>query len=187
VCYPYWAVGVQHGVRVATVEAGGFRRCYSEQYDVPTLASDLDCSNSDSPPPSSASHYLYAAREAGSDTFLLLAMGVANRGVVGKGVANPIPIDAGVSQIETKLQNGVYWYNSQFAFGFSSAKEVYLQPADYNGTQCEGRLSWSIEGTSGGYRAGCTCYSSSACTNVLNLERVQDGQNYLKEVYYLPP
>ena len=61
--------------------------------------------------------------------------------------------------------SGAYWYfYSGYSFGFSPSSSISLNEADTMDSNCDTdddvdgsqRLSWYIDGSAGGYRAGCT-------------------------------
>jgi len=199
-CLPYWGYGVQYDVAVGTVEEGGWVKCYERPFNDVLRAADLDCSASPlSPAPSRTAHLLFAARPACTHpslscaNFTLLAMGVMDRGK-GMGVSNPLPVDEiSTSNLEEEWQseplahNGVYWYRTPYVFGFSAVPQVNLQPADYMKENCEGRMSWDIEGNAGGYRAGCHCASANACTDIVDLQTALEGGTWVRAIYYMPP
>jgi hypothetical protein len=67
--------------------------------------------------------------------------------------------------------NGAYWYYIPgMSFGFASEGDIYLDPVDFSDTNCENRLSWYLDGQTGGYRAGCS----------MNLN---DNTNWRKIIY----
>jgi hypothetical protein len=53
------------------------------------------------------------------------------------------------------LSGGVYWYNTPGqSFGFLNGTDLQQQSADTGSSDAAYRLSWHVDGSSGGYRAG---------------------------------
>mmetsp|Transcript_18857 Transcript_18857/g.61900 ORF Transcript_18857/g.61900 Transcript_18857/m.61900 type:complete len:118 (+) Transcript_18857:502-855(+) len=52
------------------------------------------------------------------------------------------------------FENGVYWYLTEFSFGFSDSDFVELMDCDVAEPESPKRLSWFIDLGWGGYRAG---------------------------------
>ena len=51
---------------------------------------------------------------------------------------------------------GAYWYhNSSYCIGFASTANITLDTCDIDSTDCADRLSWYLDNSKGGYRAGC--------------------------------
>ena len=82
------------------------------------------------PDPCSSDRVLFGAKKLGTTTLTLAAMGsTRTTEVVNPTVAVQNPITLGVSN-GTKLHNGVYWYQSAEAFGFSPVPEIALTVID---------------------------------------------------------
>ena len=99
------------------------------------------------------------AKQAGSSTLDLVAVARAS--------------EAFAQHCDARLSNGVYWYNSVGqSFGFAASSSISLNSADTESDQCAYRLSWHVDQSDGGYRAGCTTGLNSA-------------SSYYKQIYIL--
>ena len=99
------------------------------------------------------------AKQAGSTTLALVAIARAS--------------EVFAQHCDTRLANGVYWYNCVGqSFGFAANPTINLNSADTMSSQCEYRLSWHTDQSSGGYRAGC----------VINLN---SDSSYYKQIFVL--
>ncbi len=99
------------------------------------------------------------AKQAGSTTLALVAMARAS--------------EVFAQHCDARLANGVYWYNCVGqSFGFAANPSINLNSADTMASQCEYRLSWHTDQSSGGYRAGC----------VINLN---SDSSYYKQIFVL--
>lgn len=135
--------------------------------------------------PCSSERLLFGAKRTGSSMLTLAAMGSSRINELSNPVpvTNPITYDTGGV---TKIHNGIYWYMTQLAFGFSAVPEIALTVIDKAATNCSGRMSWSIEASGSGYRAGCTCKCSGceagSCTDEADLASTE-GANWIKSVW----
>merc|ERR1719320_1434863 len=60
------------------------------------------------------------------------------------------------SQSTAYYHNGLYWYwYSGKSVGFASVSEIWLNSADTSSDDCDWRLSWHLDQSSGGWRVGC--------------------------------
>lgn len=74
---------------------------------------------------------LFGAKRLGTDILTLAAMGsTRTTEVVNPTIAVQNPIARGDSNGVAKLHNGVYWYQSAQAFGFSPVPEIALTVID---------------------------------------------------------
>ena len=138
----YIPVGPQTNVEVATVTGGGWSECYSSTYGSTgqSVASILKgCNNGDS--------LMLAAREIGSDTFLVLA----------QALRADVLFDTGRSNV-THNANGTEWYFSDnYSWGFAPGGEtVTRNSCDTTNRGSGDRLCWHTRAgnINGGWRAG---------------------------------
>jgi hypothetical protein len=102
------------------------------------------------------------AKQAGSNTLALVA--VARAG------------DAFAQHCDARLANGAYWYNCVGkSFGFAASSSISLGSADSLSDQCAYRLSWHVDQSYGGYRAGCTTDLSSSSSYYKQIYILSDG------------
>jgi len=109
-------------------------------------------------------YVIVGARNLGGDSSTLELAAAGRSAVVLAGGAthatNPQPS-------YSTLENGAYWYRTNKVVGFAESGQFYLGNIDlynldyfgtvYGGTAaaCADRLSWRIDGTNPGFRAGC--------------------------------
>jgi hypothetical protein len=98
-------------------------------------------------------------KQAGSSTLTLMAVARAS--------------EAFAQHCDARLANGAYWYNCVGqSFGFAASASISLGSADTASDQCEYRLSWHVDSSSGGWRAGCATGLNS-------------DSSYYKQIYVL--
>jgi len=110
-----------------------------------------------------SSVFLFGARRATEDPETGY-LEIAAMGATRASATNPLPLGTTEGgewtsptsgSTGTVFHNGVYWYLTQKAFGFSRNESVNLQDQDVSTLDCEHRMGF-ILGGSGGYRVGCT-------------------------------
>ena len=145
--------GIMLNVPVSSL--GNYRVCMDVPYsDASSQAKLTACSNDPS------QYVAVGAKQAGSSTLALVAVARAS--------------EAFSQHCDARLANGAYWYNcAGKSFGFAPTSSISLSSADTNSDQCASRLSWHMDGSSGGYRSGCTTDLNSA-------------SSYYKQIYILP-
>jgi len=162
ICMKYWAVGVQRNVPITSITAGGeWTKCYDEPYSVVSTKLLIRCSTKGASVGSSV--FLFGARRATEDPETGY-LEIAAMGATRASATNPLPLGTTEGgewtsptsgSTGTVFHNGVYWYLTQKAFGFSRNESVNLQDQDVSTLDCEHRMGF-ILGGSGGYRVGCT-------------------------------
>jgi hypothetical protein len=154
--YYYYPTNYESGIMldydVAQVSACSI--CHSVTYSVATTASVLNACT--------GPFLFVGALYSGATTFTLGAWGPVSEVLTTTVVNTP------------HLYNGVYWYFTDgTSFGFSLNPSVSQSSGDTGSTDPYYRLSWHLDGSSGGYRAG----------NVLGLN---GDTTYSKVIYNCP-
>jgi hypothetical protein len=141
-------------LNVPVSSLGNYRVCMDVPYsDVSSQDKLAACANDPS------QYVAVGAKQAGSSTLALVAVARAS--------------EAFSQHCDARSANGAYWYNcAGKSFGFAPTSSVSLGSADTASDQCASRLSWHMDGSSGGYRAGCTTDLNSA-------------SSYYKQIYIL--
>ena len=117
----------------------GYSSIYSVLYNVPTTNTDMSgirarCQSSSS---------ICVGGTDLLDNILLMACG------------NCYNIMTNTSRTVPRLVNDVWWYYTQgSSFGFAPAWQITQNPTDTTLIGGENRLSWTLTGSSGGYRVG---------------------------------
>jgi hypothetical protein len=107
--------------------------------------------------------------QAGSSTLALVAVALAS--------------EVFAQHCDARLANGVYWYNcDKQSFGFAASSRISLNSADTSSEQCERRLSWHLDQTSGGYRVGCTTNLNSDSSYYKQILILSGESSYLAEL-----
>ena len=181
-CVNYWRTGVVHNVPEQDLLSGGWTKCpLSKLYSDQTLTrQDLMCGKTKSQI-ESGMRFAFGAKRTGSTTIEILAMGSSqvstgpipvfplpltgarnesNPRIDAAGNLRSDPFQENAFQAVPKLENGVYWYITAAAFGFSANAQVILNDQDSALSQCEDRLGWAFSGP--GHRVGCRCSGGSS-------------------------
>jgi len=186
VCVNYWKEGVIHNVPEADLTAAGWFKCTETGYN--TLLTVQQMKTACQAVCQGYDRLLIGGKRSGSTSLEIAAM--ASTRLTEQTNALPVsnPLFASTdtsSEPSTKLHNGVYWYLTQYAFGFSSVPEISLAVIDKATTNCTDRLSWSIESGGTGYRMGCVCDDAFVCSELKDLKG-SDGANFFKTVWCTP-
>ncbi len=101
------------------------------------------------------------ARQAGSSMLDLVAVARAS--------------EVFAQHCDARLANGAYWYNCEGrSFGFAASSSISLNYGPDAGSDygCSNRLSWLVDNSEGGWRAGCST-------------QLYDSSSYYKQIYIL--
>jgi hypothetical protein len=155
--YGFWSKNVSLDLDISRLSPH-WTLCYEEAYSVPTTLSDLRCSGGGSKCKPAAvcgsgGKVLFGWKKRGGAKLAAAAMGTTrSKTATNEDVVNPVLQQTS----EALVHNGVYWYLTEYTFGFSLNPNILLDTQDLASSNCAFRMGWELSGE-GGFRAGCTC------------------------------
>eukprot|EP01041_Mallomonas_annulata_P005303 gene5303-10610_t len=137
--------GIFQNYLIQDLSTHSFTVCYDQPYSIATTSASLSNCN--------GSWLFVGARQESINTSVSL----------GAFITPDIFNSTGSTSLAFPF-NGAYWYYyPTYSFGFSPSQTINLRRADILTSDCNLRLSWHLDLSYGGYRAGCNTdlYSTS--------------------------